>query len=409
VIRADRSAARREPGRTPRPRSARLRALLGTAILALGAAGLPAGATAPRDDRDDAPTPPADYAQSAMPRALAIVPGAPHARPGISRGSSNELTAATEALADCRAVNGADAPCELLWLNDERITTGAEIRARLPAEPHPLFLWRYESPVATVYLAGSIHVLKRSLHPLPGPFEAAFQSSDRIVVEVDLTRHAADVMAERMLAHALLPAGTTLATVAPPDLMARLETQLQRYGLTPTAVAQAKPALVTQQLALARLLTLGYDAEHGLEQYYLDRRGDRTVLELESLEEQLALLFDQPLATQLEMLDDALALTDTIEPVVADLLTAWLGGDDAAFLEAFNAQGRPSPRLEDFKRAILDDRNGTMTARIAALLRTPGTYFVLVGAAHLIGDSGIVSRLAGQGIEGRRIDSDDRW
>ena len=50
-----------------------------------------------------------------------------------------------------------------------------------------------------------------------------------------------------------------------------------------------------------------------------------------------------------------------------------------------------------------------MTARIAALLRTPGTYFVLVGAAHLIGDSGIVSRLAGQGIEGRRIDSDDRW
>jgi hypothetical protein len=393
--------------------SARLRALLGVWILALGAAGLPAaaGATAPRDARDardDARTPPADYAQSAMPRALAIVAGAPRARPGISRGSRNELTAATEALADCRSVNGADAPCELLWLNDERITTGAEIRTRRPAEPHPLFLWRYESPVATVYLAGSIHVLKRSLHPLPAPFEAAFQSSDHVVVEVDLTRHSPEVLTERMLAHTLLPAGTTLATVAPPDLMARLETQLQRYGLTPATVAQAKPALVTQQLVLARLLTLGYDAEHGLEQYYLDRRGDRTVLELESLEEQLALLFDQPLATQLEMLDDALALTGTIEPVVTDLLTAWLGGDDAAFLEAFNAQGRPSPRLEDFKRAILDDRNGTMTARIATLLRTPGTYFVLVGAAHLIGDSGIVSRLAGQGIEGRRIDSDDR-
>jgi len=120
------------------------------------------------------------------------------------------------------------------------------------------------------------------------------------------------------------------------------------------------------------------------------------VLELESLEEQLALLFDQPLATQLELLDDALALTDAIEPVVADLLTAWLGGDDAAFLEAFNAQGRTSPRLDDFKRAILDDRNGTMTTRIAALLGTPGAYFVLVGAAHLIGDSGIVSRLAAQ-------------
>ena len=390
--------------------SAGVRALLGVWILALGAAALPAagGATAPRDARDDTRTPPADYAQSAMPRALAIVAGAPHARPGISRGSSNELAAAAEALADCRAANGADAPCELRWLNDERITTGAEIRARLPAEPHPLFLWRYESPVATVYLAGSIHVLKRSLHPLPAPFEAAFLSSDHIAVEVDLTRHAPEVLAERTLAHALLPAGTTLATVAPPDLLARLEAQLQRYGLPPATVAQAKPALVTQQLVLARLLALGYDAEHGLEQYYLDRRGDRTVLELESLEEQLALLFDQPLATQLELLDDALALTDAIEPVVADLLTAWLGGDDAAFLEAFNAQGRTSPRLDDFKRAILDDRNGTMTTRIAALLRTPGTYFVLVGAAHLIGDSGIVSRLADQGIAGRRIDSDDR-
>ncbi len=37
----------------------------------------------------------------------------------------------------------------------------------------------------------------------------------------------------------------------------------------------------------------------------------------------------------------------------------------------------------------------------------PQTYFVLVGAAHLVGEEGIVPLLAGQGIEGRRLMSDD--
>jgi uncharacterized protein YbaP (TraB family) len=44
-------------------------------------------------------------------------------------------------------------------------------------------------------------------------------------------------------------------------------------------------------------------------------------------------------------------------------------------------------------KKLVDDRNDAMTAKIEQLLATPKTYFIAVGAGHLIGDRGIVSQL----------------
>jgi uncharacterized protein len=42
---------------------------------------------------------------------------------------------------------------------------------------------------------------------------------------------------------------------------------------------------------------------------------------------------------------------------------------------------------------LIDDRNTTMTAKIERFLQTPKSYFVAVGAGHLVGDQGILSQL----------------
>ncbi len=352
--------------------------------------------------------PPPDYARLPGAKALATIPDQATAVPGISHAQASALEAALDALNRCRVANARSQACEILWLNDERVTTGAEIRARRPDAPHPLFLWRYQNNDSVLYLAGSIHILKSSLYPLPDPIEAAFRQSDHLVVEIDVGRHTPAALQNLTQQYGLLPDSQTLADVLPPGLLRRLDRHLASYAMDATMVASARPALITNQLVVTRLMALGYDPQQGMENHFLARRAGRQVIELESVEMQLQLLFEQPMATQVELLRETLALDHLMEPLLVEMLAAWLAGDDAAFTDSLKSQRGANPLLEAFERALLDDRNLTMAGRLEDLLGTPGRYFVLVGAGHLVGESGIIALLAERGIEGRRIKSGDR-
>ena len=119
-------------------------------------------------------------------KALALIPGVIDSET-TTHGQANDLMAAITALRTCEASRRPEQPaCELRHLNDERITSGAEIRATVPTEEHPLYLWRLESPTSTVFLAGSVHILKPSLYPLPAVYDQAFAAADTLVVEVNV-------------------------------------------------------------------------------------------------------------------------------------------------------------------------------------------------------------------------------
>ena len=360
-----------------------------------------------------APVAAADQASSAaydsLPpaKATAAVPGHEDSLAATVHGQAHDLAAAMGALEACQSRSDKPQPCELIRLNGERITTGREIRAQVPPDPHPLYLWEYRQGASTVYLAGSIHVLKPSLYPLPAQLTTAFQQSDYLVLEVNTEQYPPAILQQQTMKHALLPAGQTLQSALPEPLARRLGDRLAAYGMSLQALASAKPAMVMNQLVIARLMAMGYLPDYGVERHFLSLRTSQQILELESLDAQLRLLFDQPAATQVQLLADTLDMELEIEPLLADMLTAWLSGDDARFLELFKAQSGDSALAEAFNRTLLDDRNLVMADKIRGYLNEPGSYFVLVGAAHLIGDEGIVALLSRDAIEGRRITSSD--
>lgn len=352
----------------------------------------------------------ADYPSLPGAKALAVVPGRDDEVHAIAQDQANDLIASVTARERCQALAAADETCEIVRLNDERITTGRDILEQVPAGPHPLFLWRFEGVGGVVYLAGSIHILKQSLYPLPRQVDAAFEASDRLVLEVNMDAIEPADLQRRTLRYAMLEPPRTLRGVVPEPLYQRLGEHLADYGTTPQLLDSAKPALVMNQIVISRLLSLGYVPDAGMESYFLARRGSRQVLELESLDAQLDLLFNQPMETQLEMLAETLDVEDEIEPLLAGMLVAWLSGDDGRFLELFTAQAGDSPRAIEFNRRLLDERNHTMAAGIRGFLEDRTTrhdYFVLVGAAHLVGERGVVNLLAEQGIRGQRLTSTD--
>jgi len=340
-------------------------------------------------------------------KAKAAVPGHEETLAATVHAQPHDLAAALGALEACETLSDKPQPCEVVRLNGERITTGREIRAQVPEDPHPLYLWKYQNDASTVYLAGSIHVLKPSLYPLPAQLTSAFQLSDYLVLEVNTGQFSPETLQQRTMEHALLPPGQTLQSTLPEPLARRLDDRLAAYGMSLQTLAAAKPAMVMNQLVIARLMAMGYLPDYGVERHFLSLRTSQQILELESLDAQLRVLFDQPPATQVQLLADTLDMEMEIEPLLADMLVAWLSGDDRRFLQLFKAQSGDSALAEAFNRSLLDDRNLVMADKIRGYLNEPGSYFVLVGAAHLLGDSGIVALLSSDGIEGLRITSSD--
>lgn len=349
------------------------------------------------------------YASLPGAKALALVPSRPEVR-ALVQGQPHDLAASVTARERCQAMAAPGETCEIVFLNDEHVTTGREILERVPSAPHPLFLWRYRRGPTELYLAGSIHVLKPSLYPLPRQLDTAFDRADHLVLEVNMADIDPAELQRRTLSYALLAPPQTLRTVIPPDLYARLGEHLADYGSGPEMLDAAKPAMVMNQVVILRLLALGYLPDSGLESHFLARRTHQDVLELESLDAQLDLLFNQPLDTQVVLLRETLDMEAQIEPLLSGMLVAWLSGDDAGFLEEFTAQSGDSPEAQAFSRKLLDERNAVMADRIEGLLDAApgGHYFVLVGAAHLVGDDGIVNLLARRGTMGRRIQSTER-
>ncbi len=327
---------------------------------------------------------------------------------GIAHSEPHPVTASYEALEACqRRASAADAVCEIVRIDDQDVTTAQTIRSRARERagdgPRPLYLWRLESRSATIYLAGSIHILKPSLYPLPVEFEAAFERSDHLVVEVDTARLTPDALQSLQVRHGTLAPPNTLESVLPADLYDKVHGKLVRLGIPPSSLAQAKPMLAMNTMMLVELMSFGYRPDQGMEMHFRSRLGEREILQLETVEQQMSLLFGQPLDDQIDMLRDHFDTGDNAERELTSMIVAWMAGDDEAFLRLFRERSGRSDAARTFVRNLLDDRNRHMAQKISMYLQTEGTYFVLIGAAHYVGENGIIALLENSGIPSERL------
>ena len=348
----------------------------------------------------------ADYATLPAHKALATAPSDASAR-GIAFAESSDEVASANAFARCAATARVGA-CEIARVDDAAVATADSMRAKVPRSPHPLFLWKFESKTASVYLAGSVHVMKPTLYPLPSQFDAAFAKADRLVIEVNTDAIAPDALSEKVRAYALLPSGQTLTTVLKPEALASVDSYLTSQGASIDAFSALKPAMLATELAVSRLSALGYMPQFGLEEHFKDGLAGRPVFELETIDEQFAVLTSPPMAVQEQMLVETVDQMSTIEPIVTGMVVAWLSGDEREFRRLFDLENGDSPDMRAFSRKLIEDRNVAMADKVAGYLTNlSGTTFVLVGSAHLTGPEGVVALLEARGFRGRRVNSND--
>jgi len=258
-------------------------------------------------------------------------------------------------------------------------------------------LWKVQSGNSTVYLLGSIHFLKEDVYPLSRTIEEAYESSDKLVVEANINE--IGKLDLKVLADtAFYKNEDHVEKHVSPETYRLIKKESKTLGMPIELIRMQKPWLLALSLQAMELMRLGYEPQHGVDYHFLRRaQGKKRILELESLEEQLSLLSGFSDKEQELFLIYTLETLSSMDRQVGNMVRAWTSGDAQAMESALADALPPDPSLAPIVKKLFDERNVKMLAKIEGCLNSNGSYFVIVGAGHLVGKRGIVEMLKSKG------------
>ncbi|MFK0525573.1 TraB/GumN family protein [Paenibacillus illinoisensis] len=259
------------------------------------------------------------------------------------------------------------------------------------------FMWEVESNGNTVYLVGSMHIADDSFYPLREEFEEAFAEADYLGVEIDISKAADEAQQKLILDLGSYQDGTTLKDHVSSETYTKLEDILKKNGLEPNALDAFKPWVAESTLASLKSAAAGYEASAGVDLYFIQKaiESKLPIIELESYESQLGMFNDFSKELQEETLKATLDNFDVLDDSVNQMAEMWKTGNDEQLLDLTNNFSDN----EEYNQAMLIDRNIGMADKIDGYLKSDKKeeYFIVVGAAHYLGEHGIVKLLEDKG------------
>lgn len=271
------------------------------------------------------------------------------------------------------------------------------VTATVDADPA---LWVLKRGDATVYLFGTVHVLKPGLSWFDEEVKAAFDRSDRLILESPDNDDAASQ--QLVLKLATDPKGVPLTSKLPAADRALYQKALGELGVPVAAFEAFEPWFAAINLGLIPLLKLGYAPNSGAEkvlQAAAKAKGKR-IAGFETLESQLGYFDTLPEALQVRYLAATVKDLPKAGETVDRLVAAWAKGDPDAVGKTINEGADAVPEIE---KILLTDRNKRWAAVINDMLNHPGISFVAVGAGHLAGKNSVQNQLKRYRITATRV------
>jgi uncharacterized protein YbaP (TraB family) len=269
------------------------------------------------------------------------------------------------------------------------------VAARADSALHSL--WELHGKHNTVYLLGSIHVLRLQDYPLAPVVLEAYANAKSVLMEVNLEEISSAQVQAEMLSSALLPDGKTLPDVLGRERYARADALAHEVGVELSLFDQFAPWFAAEAISQLQLSQLGFQPEAGVEMYFMERaRNDgKSVAGLETIHDQISLFQSMPVDTQAEYLVSSLEQAHDLPKQVDSMVLAWQRGDTRWFENQLRSELGRDPRLY---QSVLGARNRKWVPKIEALLNDDRNYLVIVGTGHLVGQGSVIDLLKKDGI-----------
>lgn len=279
-----------------------------------------------------------------------------------------------------------------------------ETAAPSPSTISPALYLVTDSEGHRLWLFGSIHVGTEDFYPLPDYVMDAYHGSDALAVEIDIIAVETNIFGQMELLKQLMYAdGSSISQHIPAETYEKAVAILQENQLYSPALDLCLPVMWWSSIETLTYEKAGGHAEYGIDLNLLQmaKKDQKTILEVESAEQQYGLMagFSQPL--QIMLLQSAVENYENISQAAEDIqatLKMWSSGDVeafAAYLQQEESFENETEELlyQEYTDKLITQRNLSMTQHAEDALLSGQEVFLCVGAAHIIGEGAIAENL----------------
>lgn len=262
-------------------------------------------------------------------------------------------------------------------------------------------LWQVRDEDTTIYLFGTVHVLKPGTEWFKDGVKRAFDRSDELVLEI-VEPENPQAMAATMAHKGLASDGVKLSDRLTPDMRGKYQAAMAANGLPWQMFEPFNPWMAGMALAVKPLEKLGYQADLGAEKVLTvaAKAAGKKVGALETVEQQLGYFAGLPIDSQVKFLNATVDGLPEMDEEFSRLIKHWQEGDPAKLAAEMNESLEATPELA---QVLLIQRNGNWAKWIKERLARPGTVFIAVGAGHLAGKGSVQDQLKALNVASIRV------
>lgn len=257
-------------------------------------------------------------------------------------------------------------------------------------------LWVVKDADSTLYLFGTVHVLKAETPWGRARLDQAFASADEYWFEI------ADINDVAGAVPIIQTKGVSpdrpLSSLLTAEERADLDAAARSIGATAAQMDPLRPWFAALQLAMASITKAGYLPQNGGDQVLHARAAatGKPIMGFETMPQQIGFIADMSEEAQLAMLRSGLKEFDQAPEFLGRMVGAWSTGDVDA-LDTLIGQEMKAHSPEMYE-VMLTRRNADWTDQIMKMLEGSGTAFISVGAGHLAGADSVQAMLAARGV-----------
>jgi hypothetical protein len=261
-------------------------------------------------------------------------------------------------------------------------------------------LWVVKDADTTIYLFGTVHVLKPGLSWFDEAVKTAFDSSGELVLEM-VAPEPAEAQ-KIVMAKAVDADGPALSQKLSEGDRAAYVKAMTDVGLPWQQIEPFKPWMASVTLSMTGLGKAGYDPNSGAEKVLTAaaEAAKKPISALETMEQQLGFFDGLPEPTQITFLNATVKDMPKLTTVMGDMISSWSKGDHEALGSLLNENMKETPEIA---KVLLFDRNARWADWIGQRLAKPGTVFIAVGAGHLAGKQSVQDYLAAKKLTATRV------
>ena len=260
-------------------------------------------------------------------------------------------------------------------------------------------LWVVKDADTTIYLFGSVHILKPGLGWFDDGVKTAFDASDQLVLEL-VEPPAAEVQA--MFGQlAMDQKGKALRSKLNDADRAVYEAAMGKLGIPAAAFDPFEPWAAAMTLSLLAMQKSGFDPNSGVEKQLTAAANitKKPIAGLETMEFQLGVFDTLAETEQVQFLVETAKDIDDAGATMDKMVDLWAAPDPEK-LGALMNEEMTSRTLYD---ALLTKRNANWAKWISARMAKPGVTFIAVGAGHLAGPTSVQALLPAYGLNATRV------